>query len=146
MSSIGSIDTSVASIMTTQSRPAGQRPSGPPPGFDDALESAAEQAGIDPSEFSDLRTQIEEAITSAKESADEPGAIREAVNAVLEENGIDVSDFQSKLESMRNQGGRPPGPPPGEQSGADSAAESGDLSILSLLQNLPAGSLINTDA
>lgn len=146
MSSIGSIGASVASLASNQSRPAGGPPSGPPPGFTQALESAAEQAGLDSNEIADLRTQIEEAVASASESGDDRGAVRDAVNSVLESNGVDVETFKAQLESMRENSGAPPRGSRGDQSLAEILAESEDsgLSIFDMLQSLPAGSLVNT--
>lgn len=147
MNSIGSIDSSVSTIMASQSRPTG-RPPGPPPGFDEALESAAEQVGLDPTEIADLRTQIEDAISGARESGEGREAVKAAVDSVLEDNGIDVSAFKAQLEAVREKMGTPPARSPSDQSYAEGLAESNDesLSILSMLQDLPAGSLLNTDA
>lgn len=146
MSSIGSIGASVASLASNQNRPAGGPPSGPPPGFTQALESAAEQAGLDSNEIADLRTQIEEAVASASESGEGRGAVRDAVNSVLESNGVDVETFKAQLGSMRQNSGAPPRGSQGDQSLAEILAESEDsgLSIFDMLQSLPAGSLVNT--
>lgn len=75
------------------------------------FESAAQRAGIDTAQFSELRGQIDSAIQGAVKgldgSTDPQAAIESAINGVLEENGIDAQDFKSKLESVFTELGVP---------------------------------------
>lgn len=129
----------------------GGRPPGPPPEVMSEIESAASSAGLDSSEIADLKGQIEEAAKSAMESGSDRSGVREAVNSVLEESGIDVDALNEKLSSISQ------APPPytRQQQGASAGASaifgsaSDDSSVsqmVELLGNLPAGSLVNQTA
>lgn len=69
-----------------------------------AFESAAVAAGADPAKLSAIEEQIEAAIKQAKKSgrsADDPArAVRDAVDSVLEENGVDVKKFRNALRDQ----------------------------------------------
>ncbi|MGC4004332.1 MAG: hypothetical protein QM811_14920 [Pirellulales bacterium] len=83
-------------------------------GFSDALKSA----GVDDSQVDDLLSQIQDAVSTAKESSDgsDPASIRAAVQGVLRSNGVDVAKFEDALHADRT--GGPPPPPPGATSGS----------------------------
>jgi len=142
------------------------------------FESAAQRAGIDTAQFSELRGQIDTAIQSAVEgldgSTDPQAAIESAINGVLEENGIDAEDFNSKLNSVFSELGVPsPGSfgaggiyaKPGSSSAGysadqsqtdllnalfgsdeDSESDSSGSSIAQAIRNLPVGSLYDAEA
>lgn len=75
------------------------------------FESAAQRAGINTAQFSELRGQIDTAIQGAVEgldgSTDPQAAIESAINGVLEKNGIDADQFKSQLESVFSELGVP---------------------------------------
>lgn len=79
--------------------------------FEAKFKSAAEDAGIDISKFSDLKSQIEtrvgDALKNADGSTDLQSAIDQAVNGVLEDNGIDPEQFKSQMEQVFRSMGAP---------------------------------------
>ena len=128
----------------------GGRPPGPPPEVMSEIESAASAAGLDSSQITDLKSEIESAIQSAKESGSGREGVKEAVNSVLADSGIDFDALNEKLASIT------PAPPPYTGQPQDAAGsissligESGDEIISKMFQNLsnlPAGSLLNATA
>lgn len=133
MNSIASTDTSVSAILSAQQlkRLHEDPPANPPPEFTKAIESAAEQAGLDASQIADLRKDIEEALQNVK-----PGdrdAAREAVAGVLDKHGIDADALKTKLAEMRQTLGVP----------SELLSESDSGSVLDAIKTLPTGSLIN---
>lgn len=70
--------------------------------FDQALISA----GADQSKLADIHEQIEKAIASASSNAaarPDRKSVENAVNSVLQANGIDVQKFQEALKATRPQ-------------------------------------------
>ena len=124
------------------------------------MESAAQSAGIDPSQFSAIRQDVESVIANLEPGADP----REALGAVFEENGVDPAELKSQMESMMgNLGFSPQGLQGGFDFGASSAqtdlfsellsslessdsesSSDNDLSTLvEYMKNLPSGGLVN---
>ena len=68
------------------------------------FEAAAKSAGVDSSKLGDLERQVQEAVQNtlkAGGSGDKRAAIRDAVDSVLKNNGIDPGRFRSALETQR---------------------------------------------
>jgi|GEM_PF-2784110 len=160
MSSISTVNTGQSLLLQQlraqegAARPeGGQRPpSGPPPGFSEAVESAAEAAGLDASAISELRSEIEEAVQHARESGENRQGVKGAVDSILEAAGL---DFESIRQDLRSLGGPQPGTYTAKSGQAETLselfAEADDeetdaLGLLDLLQRLPAGSLYDTNA
>ncbi|MFI4896632.1 MAG: hypothetical protein ACIARR_02280 [Phycisphaerales bacterium JB059] len=137
------------------------RPPGPPPGFEAALQSSAEGAGLDESEVSELQAAIEAAIEESRASGEGPGGAREAIAGVLESFGIDPEAFESELRSAseavrasgRDAGRSSLGSTIAPQSlleslnaGADGSSSEDLASLLERLQGLPSGSLVDIAA
>jgi hypothetical protein len=114
--------------------------------FEDQFEAAAEEAGLDTDTLSDLKDEIQTAVSDAIANYDESTSstsldetITSAVEGVLEENGLDAEDIETRLqnvmESMQDNmsaaggpppGGAPMGPPPPSSSDSDDS----DTSVL----------------
>ena len=58
------------------------------------IDSALEDQGVSGSKLSDLRTKIQNAVTSAKSSGQD---VKSAVDGVLKDDGIDLDKFQQDL-------------------------------------------------
>ena len=75
-----------------------------------AFESALKNAGADPAKLSDLEQQIRDAVESARQnssgSPDQRSAVRDAVNNVLKQNGIDPAKFEAELKAHHTGGHR----------------------------------------
>lgn len=70
--------------------------------FDDA----AQAAGADPSKVADLDGQITAAVDKARQATPgDRGAVRQAINNVLQQNGVDPTKFRSALEASQPKGG-----------------------------------------
>lgn len=125
--------------------------------FTEALKSA----GVDESEIPGLLEKIQATVAQLSSSATsgDPGeAIKQTVQSVLKENGVDVEKFDAAMEAQRPEG--PPPPPPtaaaSDQSDQQSlldllAANASDDTQESLIQQLLAklrntGSLFDTSA
>lgn len=150
MSSISGISNSSSLIQQLQSsgRPSGPPP-GPPPGHNEAIESVAEEAGLDSTEISELMTLLEETANSVKESGEGPEAMKQALDSVLEGAGIDTDALHEKLSGLT--GGRPPAGGPQGFGQSDQGAEASGFqfdasSIFEMLRDLPIGSLVDSDA
>lgn len=150
MSSINGLGASSSLLQQMQSsgRPSGPPP-GPPPGHTEAIESVAQESGLDSTEISDLMAALDETAESIKESGQGREAMKQALDSVLEEAGIDTTDLHEKLSSLG--GGRPPAGGPNGQGANTQGFESTDTefdasSIFEMLQSLPIGSLIDSDA
>lgn len=146
MSSINGIGASSSMLQQLQSsgRPSGPPP-GPPPGHTEAIESLAAESGLDSSEISDLMAKLNETAESVKQSGEGPEEMKQALDSVLEDAGIDTDALHEKLSNLT--GGRPPARGPGGFGAAElSTAELDGNSIFEMLQNLPIGSLIDSDA
>lgn len=129
-------------------RPSGPPP-GPPPGHTEAIESVAQEAGLDSTEISDLMSALDEAASSIKESGAGPEAMKQALDSVLEEAGIDTDALHEKLSNLP--GARPPrgGQQSSGVSGLTTESTSTQLDatgLLDMLRNLPVGSLVDSDA
>jgi len=92
------------------------------------FEHAAESAGLDLSTVEGLRERVQQAVEEAVRGAqsEDPKAamqaIQEAVDRVLEENGIDPEEIRSRMASAQTGAGprgteAPGGPPPGGMRG-----------------------------
>ncbi len=150
MSSIQGIGTSNTMLQNLQSsgRPS-DPPPGPPPGHTEAIESVAQESGLDSSEISDLMAALEEAASSAKESGKGPEAMKQALDSVLEEAGVDTDALHEKLSSLP--GGRPSKGGQQTSSGTSQTIDSTNTQLdtnglLGMLRNLPVGSLIDSAA
>lgn len=70
--------------------------------FKSRVEDAAKAVGVDPAKIPDLVKQIQDAVEQARSSVGSSGdprsAIRDAVDGVLKQNGIDPAKFRSALE------------------------------------------------
>jgi division protein CdvB (Snf7/Vps24/ESCRT-III family) len=124
----------------------GSRPAGPPPGgrgpggkegFDSKVTDALTAVGVDASKLDEVKSAIDSAIASmtqdSEEGADSRDAIKETVNKVLDQYGIDKDAFD---QQMRAGMGEPPqGPPPGGQGANGTSDESQAGGLLSYLGN-----------
>lgn len=160
---LGSVQQSALMQQIQQTLRGGGMPE-PPAEMQAQFRSAAEAAGLDPSQLAGLRGDIESAVQSALQGFDGSGSPREAIEGaitgVLEDNGIDAGAFKEQLKSAM--GGAAPGAFGGFALGGDQSsgdllgellddlggdAESSDaLSIAEFLRGLPSGSLINRSA
>lgn len=74
------------------------------------LDSALQAAGADPTKLADLEQQIAEAVQKAREqsgsSTDPRTAIRDAINGVLTQNGLDPAKFDAQMKTLRATGHR----------------------------------------
>jgi hypothetical protein len=94
--------------------------------FTEALKSA----GVDESAIPELLEKIQEAVatvTSSSTSGDLGDVIKQTVQSVLQENGVDVAKFDAAMAAQRPQG--PPPPPPA----AASSNQSDQQNLLDLL-------------
>ncbi len=95
--------TSALASSTVQSSAASTtRPSGPPPGdFDQKLAQELESQGFTGTKLSDLRTKIQEAMSSAMKSTDATTdrgqSVRTAVEKVLKDAGVDVDKLNQDM-------------------------------------------------
>lgn len=84
-------------------------PPGPPPtGGEGSFASALSAAGVDDESISDLLDQIQEAIQSSLSSdtnEDSTDPIKSAITSVLQSNGVNISAFESALQSQFGQTG-----------------------------------------
>ena len=67
-----------------------------------AFARAAEEAGVDPSKVADLQKQIDQAVQQARQnggSGDPRTAIQNAINGVLQKNGIDSTKFDDAMKA-----------------------------------------------
>lgn len=69
----------------------------PPGGFVDRFNTALEDQGITGDKLSDLRSQIQSAVDSAKQGGGDCKSIRAAVDSVLEKNGVDLDKFHAEM-------------------------------------------------
>ncbi len=104
-----------------------------------AFQAAADSLGIDTTSFAAIGGQIQEAVQAAIQSSDgtDPrGAVEQAINAVLQDNGIDPQHFRDDLDAIFHELGVPaPGqgaPPP--TYGAPAATASAQNPQLDLLK------------
>ncbi|MEM9065132.1 MAG: hypothetical protein AAGB51_06535 [Planctomycetota bacterium] len=157
MSAIGGLGGAAFNPLQFQGFGAGTRPQ-PTAQQRAQIEEAATAAGIDPAQFETLRADIQSAVEGVfSGGTDDPRAdIEAAINSVFEENGIDRDAFQSQVEGLFTQAGfATPSGLSFDTAGSQNelldslfgdAGEDTEDSLLSLLQNLPSGSLLNTTA
>lgn len=64
--------------------------------------AALTAAGADPNKVSDIQSQIRDAIQQARQNGggDDREAVKSAVNAVLQKNGVDPAKFEEALKSQ----------------------------------------------
>lgn len=153
VSGVGSSATAYATQALQQ--PQRQRPSGPPPEFQQQFTSIAESFGLDSTEASSLMSDIDSVMQDAFQSGASREDVESSIASVLEEHGIDAEEFKAKMDAaFKASGQRPPsGPPPFPTSDdADSTdASEADTSSIALdiakaLKNLPAGSVLDVAA
>jgi hypothetical protein len=108
MSSVGPVSGSTSSSM--------QQRSGIPPRLKEDFTSALKSAGVDDSKIPELLSQIEAAFNNSSDGT--PEDIHNAINSILENNGVDVQKFEASIQSLRKkestqrtEGGRPSSPP-----------------------------------
>lgn len=86
--------------------------------FEEAFTEAALAAGLDPEAADglqdEIRSAIAEALKSSEDQTDRQQVVRDAVDGVLEEHGVDLEAFKSRMEPPHGKAGGPPpeGPPP----------------------------------
>jgi hypothetical protein len=77
----------------------GQGPGGAQ--FASRFAAAAKAVGVNPGKVSDLQSQVQAAIKDAsKNGPPSQQAVRDAVNGVLKQNGIDPAKFEAALQSQ----------------------------------------------
>ena len=154
MSTISGVS-NVLSTLNTQQLTSQRQPEGPPPqgggGADmkAQVQTAAEQAGLNATEISQLHSELQDAMETAREEGLSQEEAIAQFDAILEENGIDVEEFKSGLDALRGGGQAPPPPPQGEQSSETEESSSSSYTaeeFIELMNSLPAGSLIDTAA
>jgi len=115
--------------------------------FEAKFGTAAQEAGLDPEMFKELRSQIDEAVKSARDNASEgtdvKSSIEEAVNNVLKDNGIDPSEFKSKMNSIFEKMGMPKPGQGGFQLGGQQPEQSSNFD---LMNGLPIGTFFDAAA
>jgi hypothetical protein len=69
--------------------------------------SALQSAGVDPSKVGDIQSQIDAAVQSVRQDGststsgtDQRAAIKQAVDGVLQQNGVDVTKFDAALKAQ----------------------------------------------
>lgn len=154
MSAIGDISSSLMAGSSSLQQMSGM-PRGRPPEptaemkakFEAKFETAAQEAGLDPEIFKDLRAQIDEAVKSARENASEgtdvKSVIDEAVNGVLKENGIDPAEFKSQMNAIFEKMGMPKPGQGGFQLGGQQPEQDSNFD---LMNGLPVGTFVDAAA
>ncbi|MBN1845765.1 MAG: hypothetical protein JW810_08790 [Sedimentisphaerales bacterium] len=126
--------------------------------------SIAEKLGLDTATFTQLHSEIQQAVQEARSELDAAGAagdmrsmVDSAVNGVLEANGIDPEEFQAAMKSAAEElglpapgAGGPMGPPGGAGTygprGMPSSQAAGQDDLLTqLLEELASGSDDSSD-
>jgi hypothetical protein len=119
------------------------------------FESAARSAGVKDEDIEGLMKQVQEAASSASQSGDRD-AVKNAVDTVLQKNGVDMDKFHAAMEANRPKGGPggghgprgaggpPPSGGPGGGAGTQSA-NSPSSQIQELLKQLQSGESSDTD-
>ncbi len=98
--------------------------------FEAKILEAALAAGLDPSAANGLKDEINSAISAATKNSDgttdEREAVKNAVDSVLQQHGVDLEKFRSQMQPPQGGAGSPPpggpppgGPPPGDGGGGD---------------------------
>lgn len=127
--------------------------------FEEKFEATAEAAGLDTDALADLKDEIQTAVTSAIDNYDESDTsvsldetIKTAIDGVLEDNGYDAKEVESRLQTVMNTmrenmpaggppaGGPPPMGPPPEMSASE---EETDTSVTSTNNTDSASSIQN---
>ncbi len=115
----------------------GSRPPGGPGGpghFDSKITDALTAAGVDSSKLDEIKSAINEAITSVQQNSDgkgDPEAVKSAVHEVLDSYGVDKDAFDQSMEADMKS--RPSGPPPG--SAGETTSQSQSISLLDYLDS-----------
>ncbi len=120
-------------------RPSGGRP----PGMNEAIESASEEAGLDSSAISELLAKLKETADAALERGDDPKTMRHALDSVLAEAGIDAASLHEQLAAKADAPRSQHGPPPGSHEDAANSSVDSTL-LLEMLRSLPNGTLIDS--
>ena len=165
MSSVGSI-TSAPDQLIAQSVQGRNRPTmqGGRQAFESRLDAAAQKAGLDASQVSQLHTDIQSAIQDALKNSSSDGnnrpAIRSAVDSVLQKYGIDPSSVGPQQGAHGAHGAHHHHHKAGGQdSGSQDQGTDGDsddpsappqnatdAAVATLLRGLPSGSLVDAAA
>ncbi len=126
-------------------------------------EKFASAAGIDSGQLGDLRADLQSTLESTRASLDgssDPRAmIESALRGVFEEHGVDVEGLKAQMQStLHSAGGFNPasgfgGARPGSFGGGafgvsnfDTSSNSQATTLLEMLENLPAGSVVDEEA
>ena len=72
-----------------------------PGGPGDRFSTALEDQGITGDKLSDLRSQIQSAVNTAKQDGGDRKSIRSAVDSVLEKNGVDLNKFHADMRPAK---------------------------------------------
>ena len=101
MSSVSGVTTAPGLGLMDQIKAQNQQQS-----WNDQFGSLLQQAGADPSKVSDIENQIHTAIQSARQSggSDPRASIKQAVDKVLSDNGIDPAKFDAAAKSKKGKG------------------------------------------
>jgi hypothetical protein len=141
MSSISGIGASQPSLLDqikAQQDPANQQ------GWNSRLDDLLKGAGVDPTKLPALEKQIQDAANTARQSAtsDPRAAVKQAVDKVLEDNGVDPAKLQAGPKTKKGKGHRGHHPKPAATgSGVPAPATNGTTSPLASAQNTLTGAL-----
>lgn len=99
MSAIDGIGASSVTQLLTQGsrRPDADDQNGTPEAFQKALATALQNSNVDASKIPDLQKQIQDAVQQARTSAQDPASVRQAIDSVLKQNGIDPTKFHAEM-------------------------------------------------
>lgn len=164
MSSVGSVSTPSNSLLMQMIQ--GQKKAGgvgPPQdgrqAFDQRLDAAASNAGLNPSQVSqlhsDIQSAVQAAIKNAPADANKGAVVRDAVNAVLKKYGIDPASLKSQHaggagKAHHHHGGGKAGgvdqKNDGDADDANAVPQNPTDAALAVLKGLPTGSLLDAAA
>lgn len=138
--------------LQTMSKLNGGPPAGGPGGpprisreqMDEQFRSAAAAQGVDVEKLEGLQDSIRTTVQQAMQDGGSQTDIKSAIDAILEENGIDPEKLQEQMQAAASSLGMPMGPPPGSDrdsgGGFDPATAIGSSALLGIdLNKLLAG-------
>jgi hypothetical protein len=144
MSSISGVGASQPSLLDqikAQQDPANQ--ANQQQGWNAKLEDLLKGAGVDPAKLPALEQQIQDAATSARQSAtgDPRTAVKAAVDKVLQANGVDPAKLQASAKPKKGKGHHGHHTKPAATGSGVAAATTGATSPLTSAQNTLTGVL-----
>lgn len=99
---------------------------GPPPisreQMDEEFRTAAAAQGVDVDQLEGLQESIRTSVQQTLQDGGSPTDVQAAIDAILEDNGIDPEQLQQQMQAAAASLGAPMGPPPGSQAGAERGA------------------------